>query len=112
MAENKSTRTNGEVIMLLANEYYLETNNCGETVKIQIGDKVTEIDGKWFNQPCDVSSIVKPYLMKLKAKMEERDNDKSGIAGNSIDAGYHLAVEHLVEEINAMRSEIKGKKYV
>ena len=105
MAENKSIRTNGEVIMQLANEYYLETNNCGETVKIQLGDKVAEIDGKWFNQPCDVSSLVKPYLMKLKTKMEERDNDKSGVTSNSIDKGYHLAVEHLVEEINNMIGE-------
>ncbi len=105
MAENKSIRTNGEVIMLLANEYYLETSNCGETVKIQLGDNVAEIDGKWFNQPCDVSSLAKPYLMKLKAKMEERDNDKSEIASNSIYAGYHLAVEHMIEEINTMIGE-------
>ena len=49
--------------------------------------------------------IVKPYLNKLKAIMKERDNDNGGEPLNAIDRGYHLAYEHLCEEIDNLLLE-------
>ena len=43
--------THGQLIMKIANEYYLETSNRCETVEIEIGGRITEFDGKWWNSP-------------------------------------------------------------
>ena len=44
-----SKRTNGQLIMKLANNYYVETRNACETVEIEIGGRTVEFDGKWWN---------------------------------------------------------------
>lgn len=50
-------------------------------------------------------NIVKPYLMLLKQRMKERDDDNGGEPLNAIDKGYHLAFEHLCKEIENLLSE-------
>ena len=49
--------------------------------------------------------IVKPYLEKLRYKMKERDDDNGGEPLNAVDRGYHLACEHLYQEIDNLLSE-------
>ena len=49
--------------------------------------------------------IVKPYLERLKRRMEARDDDNGGEPLNAVDRGYHLAYEHLCEEIDNLLSE-------
>ena len=44
-------------------------------------------------------------LDKLMRKMKERDEDNSGKPLNVIDQGYHLAYEHLCEEIDNLLKE-------
>lgn len=56
--------------------------------------------------PIPDSEIVKPYLEKLKAKMQERDEDNGGEPLNAVDKGYHLACEHLFKEIDNL---LKGE---
>lgn len=55
--------------------------------------------------------IVKPYLEKLKAKMQERDADNGGEPLNAVDRGYHLACEHLFEEIDNLLTEKGAQKW-
>ena len=49
--------------------------------------------------------IVKPYLERLKRRMEARDDDNGGEPLNAVDRGYHWAYEHLCEEIDNLLSE-------
>lgn len=49
--------------------------------------------------------IVKLYLERLKRRMEARDDDNGGEPLNAVDRGYHLAYEHLCEEIDNLLSE-------
>ena len=53
--------------------------------------------------------IVRPYIEKLKAKMQERDEDNGGEPLNAVDRGYHLACEHLFKEIDSLLTE-KGSE--
>lgn len=57
------------------------------------------------NNTITEEEIVKPYLEKLKAKMQERDADNGGEPLNAVDRGYHLACEHLFEEIDNLLTE-------
>ena len=54
--------------------------------------------------------IVKPYLERLKRRMEARDDDNGGEPLNAVDRGYHLAYEHLCEEIDNLLSESEVKE--
>lgn len=54
--------------------------------------------------------IVKPYLDKLKAKMKDRDDDNGGEPMNAVDKGYHLAYEHLCNEIEDLLKESEGRE--
>ena len=48
---------------------------------------------------------VNDILENLKMKMKERDDDNGGDPLNMVDRGYHLAYEHLCEEIDNLRTE-------
>lgn len=48
--------------------------------------------------------IVKPYFEELKRIMKERDDDNGGEPLNTVDRGYHLAYEHLCNEIDKLLS--------
>lgn len=49
--------------------------------------------------------IVMPYLKELANKMKERDEENGGEPLNMVDKGYHLACEHLNEEIDKLFNE-------
>ena len=51
--------------------------------------------------------IVKPYLNRLKSAMKERDDDNGGEPLNTVDRGYHLACEHLYEEMEHMLEDME-----
>lgn len=61
---------------------------------------------KLMNSPTSETRTVKLYLDELKARMIARDEDRSGDP-NAVDKGYHLAVEHLCEEIDVLLQEVK-----
>jgi hypothetical protein len=48
---------------------------------------------------------VNDILEELKMKMKERDDDNGGEPLNMVDKGYHLAFEHLCEEIENLKNE-------
>jgi hypothetical protein len=52
--------------------------------------------------------IVKPYLERLKRRMKARDDDNGGEPLNAVDRGYHLAYEHLCEEIDNLLRRKRG----
>lgn len=54
--------------------------------------------------------IVKPFFDELKRKMKERDDDNGGEPLNAVDRGYHLACEHLYQEIYELLKESEISK--
>ena len=54
--------------------------------------------------------IVKPFFDELKRKMKERDDDNGGEPLNAVDRGYHLACEHLYQEIDELLKESEVEK--
>lgn len=42
---------------------------------------------------------------RLIQKMKERDEDNGGYPLNAVDTGYHLAVTHLIKEIDNLLKE-------
>lgn len=48
-------RSNGQIIMRLANNYYVETCNACETVEIEIAGRTVEFDGKWWASMANLS---------------------------------------------------------
>jgi len=72
-----SNRTNGQLIMKLANNYYVETRNACETVEIEIGGRTVEFDGKWWNS---MASLKFPSVQP-KAKTGKWIDTQRGIFG-------------------------------
>lgn len=50
---------------------------------------------------------LKNILNRLKDRMKDRDQDNGGEPLNAVDRGYHLAYEHLCEEIDNLLKENK-----
>ena len=48
---------------------------------------------------------LKIILNRLKVRMKDRDEDNGGDPLNAVDRGYHLAYEHLCEEIDNLLKE-------
>ena len=48
---------------------------------------------------------LKVILNRLKVRMKDRDEDNGGEPLNAVDRGYHLAYEHLCEEIDNLLKE-------
>ena len=67
-------------------------NNNGEIV-------VVEVDHQDLNNRRLVDAD------RLIQKMKERDEDNGGEPLNAVDTGYHLAVTHLIEEIDNLLKE-------
>ena len=54
---------------------------------------------------------VEQALNIIKARMKERDKDNGGEPLNAVDRGYHLAYEHLCEEIDNLLKENKNAEF-
>lgn len=54
--------------------------------------------------------IVKPFFDELKRKMKKRDDDNGGEPLNGVDKGYHLACDHLYQEIDELLKESESSK--
>lgn len=76
--------------MTVSNEYFVgyEAGYCDAKV-----DYVTDL---------------KIILTKLKVRMKDHDEDNGGEPLNVVDRGYHLAYEHLCEEIDNLLKETEN----
>lgn len=63
-----------------------------------------------MNRDISKLEIVKPFFDELKRKMKERDDDNGGEPLNAVDRGYHLACEHLYQEIDELLKESESNK--
>ncbi len=76
--------------------------NCGADFRVCI-----ECD--WYNvewiSKDEYETRLKIILNKLKVRMKDRDKDNGEEPLNAVDRGYHLAYEHLCEEIDNLLKE-------
>lgn len=67
------------------------------------------IDGNKGTVPkSEFKTYLEINLNRLKDRMKDRDEDNGGEPLNAVDRGYHLAYEHLCEEIDNLLKENKN----
>ena len=80
-------------------EYSVEDKSCLEMIKEMKGNVLNQVVKEKIVKKQD---IIKPYFETLKNKMRERDEDNGGEPLNAVDTGYHLAVGHMIKEIDEL----------
>lgn len=74
----------------------------------EIGYNKGFIDGnKGLIPKSEFKTYLEINLNRLKDRMKDRDEDNGGEPLNAVDRGYHLAYEHLCEEIDNLLKENK-----
>jgi hypothetical protein len=80
------------------------------TTAVQQASVIQEVRQKAWVEAYDsfkkeYKTDLKIILNRLKVRMKDRDEDNGGEPLNGVDKGYHLAYEHLCEEIDNLLKE-------
>ena len=70
-------------------------------------DTAITIMHKYQQLQAEYKTDLKIILNRLKIRMKDRDEDNGGEPLNAVDRGYHLAYEHLCEEIDNLLKEVE-----
>jgi hypothetical protein len=90
------------------NAIQITTDNFGVAKKVVEDNMLTmlsKIERVDAIPKSEYKTDLKIILNRLKVRMKDRDEDNGGEPLNGVDKGYHLAYEHLCEEIDNLLKE-------